>query len=250
MNPVSAFEKNCRPLNHLIAAGEQYPQAWLFIVDYRVSRVSRGCWPEWCYCPLSASYTAICQDAGTDRLPIESGDDIARLGGLAAWRVSQSIYRFNRRIYKSLIGTQVASAHCDVLLRMPEQCIYIETLVNNVLPIHGFFAFLEYNAKICRNQLWLLIDADMPDGPSLVPVKIELIGPLASGIKSAMSRMVYFDGINYKVADMVPGYVNLLLYLCTSSADIGAGPSNLVNRQTCHKEALESGSVVGWIAGQ
>ena len=79
--------------------------------------------------------------------------DVARLAALGAWRVTQGIYRFDPDLYLAIIETSVdGDLPHDVLYRMPEWCVYVETpgMLWLGVQLHGFFAHLESDAKSSR----------------------------------------------------------------------------------------------------
>src|SRR5690606_17927303 len=137
-----------RPKRHLIAMGERYPDAWRLVDDMRADR-GKGLpdWPDWCFLPFAGAYAIV--SGGRTLSPLEAGD-VARLGALAAWRVTQGIYRFDPDLYRALLGTPVeGDLPVDIILRLPEWCVYIETpgYIFGADPLHGFFAHLESDAN-------------------------------------------------------------------------------------------------------
>src|SRR5690606_5654908 len=70
----------------------------------------------------------------------------------ATWRISQGIYRFDPDLYKALIQPPLhGNLPCDLLKRLPEWCIYIETIPDldavqsGQRYILGFWVHLEYD---------------------------------------------------------------------------------------------------------
>jgi hypothetical protein len=59
-------------------------------------------WPDWCFLPLRHAQAIV--TCGSKRPPpYEPPFHRGILGALAAWRVSQGIYRFDRTLYDALI---------------------------------------------------------------------------------------------------------------------------------------------------
>jgi hypothetical protein len=80
---------------------------------------------------------------------------------LTAWRLSQSIYRFEPSIYEEVASTPLDSElPADLLLRLPEWCVYIEAREPNVPDLHGFWATLESDANDGSRELRLVLDTD------------------------------------------------------------------------------------------
>lgn len=157
--------------------------------------------------------------------------DLAVLSALATWRVSRGIYRFDADVRAALVATPITGAlPVDVLYRLPEWCVYIETAdpLHSGRDLHGFFAHLEHDAKNHRAELRLLLDTDN----ELLPLPIHLQpGTLADSLQAflmearrhdyllkANRAMLTAQSLN-RLAEPV---VSLLLYLCSAAADIVA----------------------------
>lgn len=223
-----------RPKKHLIAAGKLYPGAWRQVDQFRAGRGRElPDWPDWCYLPLSAWYAIVSTDAGVGRLTPALSGDVGRLGALGTWRLTQGIYRFDPTLYADLVETPVAGdlPH-DVLYRLPEWCVYVETpgLLHLEQPLYGFFAHLEHDANTGRAELRLLLDGEA----DLTPVPIHLG---AWSLAESIARMVDVariqalglgianppPGVTREVRAWVEPLISLLLYLCTRNAEIGDG---------------------------
>ena len=232
---TTQFEKRpCRPRDHLVAANKLYPDAWRAADDFRADRGRDGLpdWPQWCYLPLAGWY-AIVSGGGAGRVPPQRIGDVGRLGALGAWRATQGIYRFDPALYQAIIDTPVdGDLPHDVLYRLPEWCVYVETadMIWNDSPLHGFFAHLEWDANTGRPELRLLLDAEK----DLAPIPLHL-GPwsLAESI-SRMNDVATIQAMGAGLGSMPAGLggvirtwveplVSLLLYLCSQNAEIGDG---------------------------
>lgn len=220
----------CRPRDHLIAAGKLYPQAWAQSDQFRADR-GHGLpdWPDWCYLPIAGWY-AIVSGGGDNRANIATIGDVGRLSALGAWRVTQGIYRFDPDLYAAIIDTPVdGDLPHDVLYRMPEWCVYIETsgMVWLDASLLGFFAHLEHDANNGRPELRLLLDTDT----ALIPLPVHLgQWSLAESIRrmldvaSIQSGMaIPTKGATKPIAEAVEPLISLLLYLCSQNAEIGDG---------------------------
>ena len=89
---------------------------------------------------------------------------MARLGALAAWRPTQGIYRFDSSLYNAVIDTPLTGdLPCEILHRMPEWCVYVETPGLRWLGagLYGFFAHMEWDAGTGREELRLLLDSEV-----------------------------------------------------------------------------------------
>jgi len=187
---------------------------------------------------------------GPNRAPANWHEDIALLsnvallGVLGAWRATQGIYRFDSTVFESVVNTTVeGDLPCDVLHRLPEWCVYVETPGLQFLDcaLDGFFAHLDWDAG--NTDLRFMLDTEK----RLVPLSLNL-GPwsmaealertLKSGYKlptepptdqnvgSPPNRIsVTIESFRPIIEPMV----SLLLYLCSQNAEIGDGSRRPVN---------------------
>ena len=233
-----------RPRQHLISAGKLYPGAWKAYDTFRADRgVDLPDWPDWCYAPLAVAF-AIVSGGGSNRVPVHQIGDVARLGTMAAWRVTQGIYRYDPALYGALVDTPIGGdLPAEVLYRLPEWCVYIETPGMSWMdaPLHGFWAHLEWDAGTGRTELRLLLDGEA----DLTPIPIH-IGQwtLSEAVARALDvSRVHAAGIGIPVpgesratlTDTAEPLISLLLYLCADDAEIGDGsrrPANPAPKRT------------------
>jgi hypothetical protein len=176
-------------------------------------------------------------------LSVEHLKDLAPLAALGAWRYTQGIYQFHPDILTAIMDTAPhGELPVDVLLRMPEWSIYIETpgfsCQNN--PVHGFFAFLEYDVNHERPELRFVLVREVESGElSLLPAWPVHLGPWT--ITKAMNRMrkeamphqgevsdeqkaMFAEEMTAAALErdtaIVYGLVSLVLYLCSDEPDI------------------------------
>ncbi len=132
-------QKIFRPQEYLRTAIILYPQAWKQIEMFRSSRgKDLPDWPEWCFAPMAASYAVV---SGGQTLETALVPDVAKIAALSAWRFSQSFYRFDPALYSQLIETKIDKLPVDVLFRLPEWCVFIETpnMLIGDQKLFGFF---------------------------------------------------------------------------------------------------------------
>lgn len=213
----------------LLQAGRDYPGAWVQAESFRSGREPGFDWPDWCYLPLAGAY-AIVSGGGPARLSLDKIGDVSRVGALAAWRMTQGIYRFDPAVYEAVIDTPVGGdLPCSVLMQLPEWCVYIETpgMALSSGRLHGFWAHLELDANSGEIELRLLIDQDA----GLLPVPLHM-GPWS--LAEAISRAVDLASV-HSLALGLPAaagearkawriwaepLVSLVLYLCSATGDI------------------------------
>lgn len=220
-----------RAVQWLHLYGRRYPSAWQ---DYaRLLADPPEPWPSWCYCPLAGSYAVLSQGG---ECTAEQAADVGPLGALAAWRPTQGIYRFHPALLDELIATTVSGElPAEVLKRLPAWCVYVETPQRTLwgLPLHGFFAFLEYDVNEHREELRLGFDigSELEAGTPLAQCVVHLGGTLEEGIRAAV-RTARVQALRGGLADRAPslvgidgfdeigGLVSLVLYLCAEDAEI------------------------------
>ena len=234
-----------RPALHTEAAGKIYPGAWKKIDNFRADRgIELPNWPDWCFAPLAAWYAIVCAETERQALDLQIIGDVSRLAALGAWRTTQGIYRFDPALYDAIIATKInGDLPCDVLYRLPEWCVYIETPDLNWFGslIHGVFVHLEWDANTSRHELRLLIDSES----NLIPIPLHIgkwsLHEAINRMKkeaSTQSMLRGGAGITIPVddiTDQIEPIISLVLYLCSVNAEIGDGvikPKNPVAKST------------------
>lgn len=221
-----------RPLEHLNACSKLYPGAWRGVDTFRQDR-GRDIpdWPAWCFLPMAGWYAIVSSDAGVDTLPHHLIPDVARVAAVGTWRYSQGIYRYDADALPALADTLLhGEMPVEVLLRLPEWCVYIETpgFEWAGAPLHGFWAHLEWDINAHRRELRLLLDTE----GALIP-QILHIGPwtvtealdrsageakrqaTAHGM-TAPDLAAYVEG----TAPALQPLLALVLYLCSDEPEI------------------------------
>ena len=221
----------------LKGAGIHFPDAWKKFADFRANKGKKGLpmWADWCYCPMAAAY-AVVSGGGDNRVAIENMDMVASMAAVAAWRMTKGIYRFDPTVRESLITTPLTGdLPIDVLFRLPEWCVYIETesMTYAGLNVKGFFVHLEDDVKIKRPELRFVMLTD-DEKMSVVPVVIHLhratLHECLQAAEAAMNMNIITQGIFDKsipknayadaTAPMIAPFLNLVLYLCSQNAEV------------------------------
>jgi hypothetical protein len=230
----SVTESYLRPGKILSAFGRLYPEAWKQVDEFRASRKELGDWPDWCFLPLAGTY-AIVVKGKTLQSP-KQALHIGVLGALAAWRVTQGIYRFDPTTFDALWKTPVTGdIPTEVLFHLPEWCVYIPTPNQSwqEATLIGFFAHLESDMNDRRTELRLVLDVTGPSGDDLIGMPIHLgKGGVAGGVEAMLNeaarhfptRVQSPDGVSERLSSDISPLVSLVLYLCSQAAEIkGAG---------------------------
>lgn len=220
----------------LAEIARRYPDAWKRMDEFREERgKSLPMWPEWCFCPLAGAFAITSR--GMDPLDAmranpDFATDIAIVGALAAWRVTQGIYRFHPELFNAVWDTPLdAELPVELLFRLPEWCVYVETPGKTWLGdvLHGFFCHLEWDSNDQRQELRILLDT----GERLVGIPLHLAGGTILG---AVERAVMeadrvmaghgmpgtsFDAKKQEaLAESIKPLVSLVLYLCSVGSDL------------------------------
>jgi len=218
-----------RPLEHLTVAGKLYPNAWRMVDEFRAERgKSLPHWPSWCYLPLSGFYAIVSAAAGANRLTPDLIPDVARLGALGIWRVTQGIYRFDPAVYAAIRDTELSGdLPSEIFYRLPEWCVYIETpdVESEWGRQYGAWVHLEWDANTSRTELRLLLDNDAQLVPLILHLgdwsiaeALERFG--AEAAKQAGTQWIKPHAKQIEELKMiVEPIVSLTLYLCSANAE-------------------------------
>lgn len=210
--------------------GRELPQIWTQIKSFRSGK---GCdlpnWADWCYIPIAAGYAISTQGGIPNTNLFNSLLNPAVITAAATWRVSQGVYRFDADLYSSLTNQSLdGNIPCEVLKRLPEWCVYIETMgaTFGETPIEGFWVHLEDDVNDGRMELrFVFLGNDVN-----IPVPIHLGDwSLEEGLKRMMeeskrqSKLIGYNNVNLTEMDissyLVP-FIQLVLYLCAENVDM------------------------------
>ncbi len=219
-----------------------YPDAWKQTDQFRQDRGKKlPFWPDWCFLPLAGAFAIVSAEAERQGIDLHKNvsiiNDVGIIAALAAWRVTQGVYRFDPDVYKAVIETPITGdiPH-DIFFNMPEWCLYIETpgLFFLSAPLKGFFVHLEHDVGAGgRKELRFVFDLDLPEStiPSLISHVIHL-GPWT--LKECVNRALDIAKKQTKsypnmelpdeATDVLKGIftplVSLLLYICSINSEI------------------------------
>ena len=164
-----------RALLHLNRISRQQPHVWHNVDSFRQAKgVDLPNWPDWCFMPLAA-WVAIASEGAPMGSPamLRAAGDASRLAAVGTWRYTQGIYRFDEDVAGALADTRiVGDMPTDVLLRLPEWCVYIETPGRkwHGETLHGFWAHVEHDINDSRPELRLLLDTDQGLCPQILHI--------------------------------------------------------------------------------
>ena len=231
---------SCRPRQILEATSRQYPGLWKTVDKARSMRGKEiDEWPECCFLPTGFFQSVFdrafgCIENLNERIIVRS--EVVKLAALAAWRVTQGIYRFDPDIYEAVQNTPIeGDLPGEVLSHLPEWCIYIETPNLNVMGEAAFGAWvhIDWADSSEIGELRILVDSAHLD-----PIVLKLSH---ESIQEQMERRcewaVSHGHLNSELAPLfskamaaaAKAIVPLVLYLCSQSAEIGDGQRGPAN---------------------
>jgi len=237
-----------RPRQILETFGHVHPGSWRALEDLRQRRA--GAWPAYVYAPLDmagvALATAHC--AAGRALPSHAWEIVApalELAGLAAWRATQQVFRFDPDLYTALLETPIAGLiPGEHFRRLPAWGVYVETpglcaplIGGGDAPVHGAFAWLDWRADRCEDILTLGLDTDVQLAIGHVPLVGTLEEGLAQveaewreGIAAGVAGGGIPDGFAAAAQSVYGRLLSLLLYLCAEDADYERPPWPVTKR--------------------
>lgn len=239
-----------RVVRMLNKTSADYPRAWALAEEWRKDKgKDLPDWPDWCFFPMGGWYAVVCDELQTPTVALPYIGDISRLAAFGAYRYTQSIYRINQHLYKELADTVPRGAlPVDLLMRLPEWCVYIETpgLKYDNEELFGFFAHLEYDVNTEKPELRLLLDTDK----QLLPVPLHIGNwtiteavDRAVGVAKKNAPKNNFDAdvlddefVSGHASQLYP-LISLLLYVCSDGVEYRAQnrPENPQPKRTRRK---------------
>lgn len=228
-----------RAREHMLRLGRELPGIWAVYDELRAESA-----------PLDGIYLteadgagayaqALLNSGGREALetlrglsPLEVARLVSPVNTLAAWRMTQGIYRFDPALYETLIETPLTGdLPADVLQRLPEWCPYMETPGLYVLKRDGGRADLagawvradrEPDGTPC-----LILTLDIPEAPRPESHTIVLRGTLEQAVDATLAQWGV-SGMSGQVAAYLRPIVNLVLYLVGSDdiSGVHGAPGN------------------------
>ena len=242
----------CRPHALMLEAGRFYPGAWAKADKIRAEYWATGTatWPSWCDLPHWLWTIITAHEIGPLQMrnPVthfRAMGDSAIMAALGIWRMTQGIYRFDEMLYAALIDTPMDMAlPGELLLRLPEWCVYIETPSEcyNGMPIYGAWVHLDYRIRSGGDTaIHIVLDMGR-DCRDLLPLSLRFTSgmPIAELFEQSLQETRALISTNYKMAlpeagndekqairAIITRIASLTLYICSTNADItGRIPKN------------------------
>ena len=236
----------CRPRLAIESLSRDYPGIWKEIDELRSKNTEAlKYWPDTCFIPQAIIDLVLFSGPESLSLPfgaIKENWEISRICALAAWRTTQGIYRFDVDVIEPLMKTPLGDKiPMDLLMRMPEWCIYVETPGLIVLGERIYGAWVRLDAMLTGEptDLHLWVDCETP-----FPIQMELG---SGGIEECINRRMRVVGTSSLIPanlqreicgqimlEVVRAVIPLVLYICTQADDLGNGmnkPGNPVPKR-------------------
>ena len=225
----------CRPRLALNALTNDYPGIGKLVDGMReVYANINESWSDQCFVPIATMNTLtdlLSRKTGLPKGSVNPSWEAARISALMAWRTTQGIYRIDKDVHTALVETPLSDdIPVEVLKRLPEWCIYIETpnLVVEKIQIHGVWVHLDTFGGKDVDDLRVWVDCEMP-----FPILLELkTGNIAENLNRRLNYqhdesnnvtgVTRADFVNF-VLDILKAIVPLVLYICTQTDEIGDG---------------------------
>jgi hypothetical protein len=220
---------------------------WRLVDEIRQAR--RHEWPPYVFLSLEAAGEVMARYAAARGERPASVEALTRqasfLALFAAWRMMQGIYRFDPALYAALAGTPVSGEiPGELLRRLPEWCVYVETpdmtaplIGGGATRLHGVWAWLDCLPQAGGDVLTVGLDTDEA---GIAVGHVPLVGTLdealdqverdwrdaaARGNASGLPPEGYAEAARGTVGPLL----SLLLYLCADEAEIGDGRARPAN---------------------
>lgn len=229
--------------------GARYPGVWRIVDEIRQARPRDI--PPYVFLPLGAAAEAMDRWRAMNGVPTPPKsvrwEPVSELKQFASWRPTQGIYRFDDTLYQAIITTPLeGNIPAEMLQRLPEWCVYIETpglsaplAHGGFVPMLGVWVTIEYADNDGFDVLHLGLHTERGTGISHLP----LSGTLDNSLKLLEADWEASVNRNAAFSGPPPAYVenarktftpilSLALYLCAEASEIGDG-----SRQPIRPEA-------------
>lgn len=220
-----------RQTSHLAHIARPSPTLWRDIATLRERRHLLGDdWPDWCYVPVGLVLTLY--ESRMGRATPEALYYVSAASGLAAWRQTQGIYRFDPDVFDAVWETPITGEiPVEALIRLPEWAVYVETPGREMRRgerLHGFYAWVDWHANKRAPELRYL--PDLEGGLSTGYLTLPAGATLERAIEATRDEVIAFarrERIGLSPGDdlfldlaIVPHLVSLLVYLGSETAEV------------------------------
>ena len=251
-----------RPKQIVQSIPKKWPNVWQDIKRFRSAKgKDLPDWPDWCYVPLAAGIAIATygDDAKLWQALLDPQLSPSVIVAAATWRISQGVYRFDADLYNMLVAQPLdGNLPCQTLTRLPEWCVYIETLdaTFDGNTIIGFWAHLEHDTNNGRMELRLVL---MSKAGTNIPVPIHLGDwTIEEGLrrmqaeadKQSKIHMRPQSGPRSNFTNDISPLVQLVLYLCAANTDLTIRPAHPNTRKRMSGQVDIAKEPRVWMVGE
>ncbi len=241
-----AVGAECPSARVLAAIGRAYPHLWPAVDRLRTMRADDfPKWPDWCFLPMQGAYAIL--SGGDRRVPLDRIHHVGIVAALAAWRVTQGVYRFDsiprsRRLSRKRLWMASCRPICCTAFRSGMSTSRPRAGPGRGRALHGFWAHVEWEEGDGANELRLVLDTAQTLELALDPVRGLIPVPLILGegsLADALNRLAASSRRQLEAMDLqdlarprsdpsrllgeTQPLVALVFYLCAENAEIGDG---------------------------
>lgn len=235
-----------------------YPGVWQSVDAFRALKGQNDFeWPDWCFMPNS-TFVHIVKNYNANLTDIQAIQDALKLSTLSKWRIGQGIYLFDPTLYDCLIQTTLdGDIPSELLLRIPQWCLYIETLGQKLdsHEIRGCFVHLEFNVHSKTPELHFMFDSDSLEQGKFSFIKLgqwSLLDSIKRGIdhesngtpESLKSQIMeirkHREFILESQSAILQPVISLLLYICSINAEYSSKDHPLNTPATKTKKGIRT----------
>jgi len=255
-----------RPIQYMTCMVDRHPGLWSRIADMRSMRgtallapTNQGRrfpdWPDWCYFPRGMAAVALMPDRkdDVDHVKVAHELESEAVAALAAWRMTQGIYRFDATLFCELFKTSIeGEIPVDVFRRLPEWCLYIEipddlsASHDSLRSMYGLFVYRDSDGEEGEGNLHFILDLEGGFLKALRPLPLaggtiiesvqrrleanrktrveQILAEAAPGAVTKSEVEDWFGDVSRDVGaktvkEMAP-YISLVLYICSVNSDL------------------------------
>lgn len=233
--------KVCRPKDLLIRFSKQYAGLWqLMDSDREVFRKENEC-PSWSFTSQLVSAGSFNKFVNPNhstlmQLPQHLVANALISHFLYSWRATQGVYRVELDLLEEIVSTELlGSIPSEVLSKIPEWCIYVETPNLEFTPAnsnfetnkaHGFFALLDPDRE--TGEPWLSIFIDGVEAYELATIKLssslsisECVSATVEIIRKRNPSHPISPTQEKNLSSLMEPFLNILLFICSQASEIG-----------------------------
>ncbi|EIZ8585526.1 hypothetical protein MQY53_003097 [Salmonella enterica subsp. enterica] len=196
-------------------------------------------WPYWCFLPMPI-WTTLLINREPDKYPPVSQEqkEILKLSVLGTWRYSKGVYTLHPVLLRALTETTLSDVlPVDVLLRLPEWCVYIRTpgITMKGEALHGFWATIndDTSGNSNKKSLYLLLNRQSGTEMEYLSLKPGSVSTLLNerfdhnaarhmdaGLVGKLKKSEPFVAFMKGETENLSKLLSILLYLCSDEPEI------------------------------